>query len=253
MFFQRIMPPMRLFYGMEISTRRIYLWTLKTQPALWELSTDWQSVSACPLFTQVGRPAFLDYNGPVLDGLGKVPLPSDFNSMGQDEQRRAKTLHQPQSLHNLYLVRCLQRNETAFQAIQGQNSLRHQVSVVPGLVLMDYEPLLSRLLRDVQKEWASIVGMTADGSPVTPFPLQFSQEEIRQQEQDGELWAQGVELMNTFVSANECFKHWDGRVSEVDYEQARTELDEGVQRFLDREARNEKERREWLEALPFVD
>ncbi|KAE8409110.1 phosphotransferase enzyme family protein [Aspergillus pseudonomiae] len=191
---------------------------------------DWQSVSACPLFMQVGRPAFLHYNGPVPEDLGKVPLPPNFDSMGPDEQRKAKALHRAQTLHNLYVVRCLQVNETIFQAIQKQNTLRHQVSVVPGLVLMDYEPLLNSLLRDVEKEWPSI-----------------------QQDQDGELWAQGVELMDAFVGDTGCFKHWDGRVSDVDYEKSRTELDEGVKRFLDREARDDEECREWLKALPFVD
>lgn len=215
---------------------------------------DWQSVSACPLFMQVGRPAFLDYNGPVPEDLGKVPLPPNFDTMDPDEQRKAKALHRAQTLHNLYLVRCLQVNETVFQAIQSQNTLRHQVSVVPGLVLMDYEPLLNDLLRDVGKEWEHIIGAGGDdSSPGMPFPLQFSDYEIRQQEQDGELWAQGVELMNAFVDDTGCFKHWDGRVSSVDYEKSRRELDEGVKRFLDREARNEEERREWLEALPFVD
>ncbi|PYI27434.1 phosphotransferase enzyme family protein [Aspergillus indologenus CBS 114.80] len=215
---------------------------------------DWQSVSACPLFMQVGRPAFLDYPGPVPKNLEKIPLPPGFDSMGPDEQQRAKALHLAQSLHNLYLVRCLQRNETVFHAIRGQDTLRHQVSVVPGLVLMDYEPLLSSLLTDVKKEWAHIVGDGADGSaPRTPFPLRFSNEELRQWEEDGELWAQGVKLMDAFVADTGCFKHWDGRVSDVEYDQAKKELDEGVTRFLDREARNVEERREWLNALPFVD
>ncbi|PLB55863.1 phosphotransferase enzyme family protein [Aspergillus steynii IBT 23096] len=209
---------------------------------------DWQSVSACPLFMQVGRPAFLDYNGPVPENLGKVPLPQNLNSMGPDEQQKAKALHLAQSLHNLYLVRHLQANKTVFQAIQGQNTLRHQISMVPGLVLMDYEPLLNSLLKDVEKEWAQIVG-----SPQTPFPLQFSDEEVQQWAVDGELWAQGVGLMDVFVSDTGCFKHWDGRVSDGDYEKSRKELDEGVKRFLDREARNDAERREWLKALPFVD
>ncbi|OJJ37807.1 hypothetical protein ASPWEDRAFT_171269 [Aspergillus wentii DTO 134E9] len=193
---------------------------------------DWQSVSACPIFIQVGRPAFLDYN---------------------DEQRKAKDLHRAQTLHNLYLVRCLQHNETVFEAIQGQNTLRHQVSVVPGLALMDYEPLLNTLLRDVEKEWGRIVGVGEDGRSATPFPLQYSEGEIQQQERDGELWAQGVELMDTFVADTGCLKHWDGRVSDVDYEKSKRELDEGVKRFLDREARNPEEQREWLEALVFVD
>lgn len=59
--------------------------------------------------------------------------------------------------------------------------------------------------------------------------------------------------MNAFVDDTGCFKHWDGRVSSADYEKSRRELDEGVRRFLEREDRNEEERREWLKALPFVD
>ncbi|PYH95616.1 phosphotransferase enzyme family protein [Aspergillus ellipticus CBS 707.79] len=201
---------------------------------------DWQSVSACPLFIQVGRPAFLDYNGPVPEGLGKVPLPSNFDSMGPDEQREAKALHLAQTLHNLYLVRCLQTNEP--------------VSVVPGLVLMDYEPLLGNLLRDVEKDWTQIVAVGEDGSlPGRTFPLQFSDVELQQQERDGELWAQGVALMEAFVGDTGWFKHWDGRVSDADYERSRKELDEGVKRFLDREAKKDDERHQWLKALVFVD
>ncbi|KAJ5585281.1 phosphotransferase enzyme family protein [Penicillium hispanicum] len=214
---------------------------------------DWQSVSACPLFMQAGRPAFLDYNGPVPESLGKVPLPPNFDSMDPDEQRKAKALHRAQTLHNLYLIRCLQVNEPVFQAIQGQNTLRHQVSVVSGLVLMDYEPLLNSLLRDVEKEWAHIAGRGDGSSSGTPFPLQLSNKEIQQQEQDGELWAHGVKLMDAFVGDTGCFKHWDGRVSDADYERSRRELDEGVKRFLDREARNDEEQMEWLKALSFMD
>jgi hypothetical protein len=53
---------------------------------------------------------------------------------------------------------------------------------------MDYEPLLNDLLRDVEKEGAHIIGAWGDSSsPGMPFPSQFSNYEIRLQEQDGEL------------------------------------------------------------------
>lgn len=55
---------------------------------------DWQSVSACPLFMQVRRPAFLDYNGPPPKELGLVHLPENFDSMTPDEQQKAKALHE---------------------------------------------------------------------------------------------------------------------------------------------------------------
>ena len=118
---------------------------------------------------------------------------------------------------------------------------------------MDYEPCLNNLLRDVEKEWSDIVGVGPDGLPLVPFPLQLSAVEVQQQEQDEELWAQGVELMNEFISDTGGFKHWDGRVSSADYELLKRQLDEGIERFLKCEPRNEEERKEWLKVLPFVD
>ncbi|RFU32166.1 hypothetical protein B7463_g4187, partial [Scytalidium lignicola] len=84
-------------------------------------------------------------------------------------------------------------------------------------------------------------------------PLHFSAAEIEQQEEDEKLWAQGVELMDTFISDAGGFKHWDGRVSDEDYETLKAQLASGIERFLDREAKNAEERAAWLRALPFVD
>lgn len=92
---------------------------------------------------------------------------------------------------------------------------------------MDYEPSLSSLLRDVEKEWSKIVDVGSDGLPLAPCPLQFSAAEV-QQERDEELWAQDVELMNNFISDTGCFKHWDGRVSHADYELSKRQLAEGI-------------------------
>ncbi|KAH9210302.1 phosphotransferase enzyme family protein [Leptodontidium sp. 2 PMI_412] len=214
---------------------------------------DWQSVSASPLFTQVTRPGFLDFNGPNPEELGKVSLPDNFNTLSPDEQREAKALHQAQTLHNLYIAQSYQQNPEAFLAMQQRDSLRHQVTVVPGTVLMDYEPYLNHLLRDVEKEWPKVVGTGSDGLPIMPCPLHFSAAEIKQQEKDEELWALGVNLMNTFISDAGGFKYWDGRVSNEDYETLKDQLASGIERFLDREARNAEERVAWLKALPFVD
>ena len=214
---------------------------------------DWQSVSACPLFMQVTRPGFLDYDGPAPDGLRKASLPANIDSMTSEKQRRAKALRQAQTLHNLYLARTCQVNPEAFQAMQSQDTLRHQVSVTPGLTLMDYEPSLTSLLRDAKKEWPSIVGKGSDTMPMVPCPLHFSVAEVQEQERDEEMWARGVEPMNGFASDTGCFMYWDGRFSYADYESSKKQLAEGVERSLNREARSAEEREAWLRALPFID
>jgi hypothetical protein len=101
---------------------------------------------------QVTRRGFLDFNGPNPEELGKVSLPDNFNTLSADEQRKAKALHQAQTLHNLYMARFLQQNSEAFLAMRQRDSLRHQVTVVPSTVLMDYEPYLNHLLRNIEKE-----------------------------------------------------------------------------------------------------
>ena len=55
---------------------------------------------------QVTRPAFLDFNGPVPEELGKVSLPQNFETLSPDDQREAKALQQAHALHNLYMARC---------------------------------------------------------------------------------------------------------------------------------------------------
>ncbi|DAA78663.1 TPA_exp: Uncharacterized protein A8136_2448 [Trichophyton benhamiae CBS 112371] len=178
---------------------------------------DWQSASACPLFMQVTRPAFLDYNGPTPKELGRVSLPPNFDSMSAEEQVEAKALYHSQTLHNLYLALTVRSNPTTFQAIQGH------------------------------------IGVAADGKPSIPCPLDFSATDVEQQERDVELWAHGVELMNEFIKDTGAFKHWDGRVETADYDLSIRQLFEGIDKFLDREAKNEEERAAWLRALLFID
>ena len=148
---------------------------------------DWQSVSASPLFMQVTRPAFLDFNGSVPEELGKVSLPQNFETLSPDDQREAKALQQAQTLHNLYMARCYLQNPEAFLAMQQKDTLHHQVTVVPGRTLMDYEPYLDHLLRDVEQEWPKIVGLGPDGNPLIPCPLRFSTAEIKEQEENEKL------------------------------------------------------------------
>ncbi|PGH06196.1 hypothetical protein AJ79_06584 [Helicocarpus griseus UAMH5409] len=214
---------------------------------------DWQSVSAYPLFMQVTLPAFLNYNGPPPKDMSKVPLPANYDSMGRDEQKKAKELQNAQILLSIYLVRSFQGNTDAFQAMKGKDTLRHRVSVTPGLTFMDYEPCLDFYLKDVKTEWPNIVGVGIDGLPLKPCPLQFSAAELEQKERAEDLWAQGVKLMDDFIDDTGAFKHWDGRVTHAEYELAKKQLDEGVERFLNREARKKEERKAWLKVLPFVD
>ncbi|KAH7377277.1 hypothetical protein BKA66DRAFT_551002 [Pyrenochaeta sp. MPI-SDFR-AT-0127] len=97
---------------------------------------DWQTISASPLFMQVTRPGFLDFNGP--EEPGKVSLPENFDRLSLNGQREAKALQQAQTLHNIYMAQCYRQNPQVFLAMQQKGSSRHRVTIVPGTILLDY-------------------------------------------------------------------------------------------------------------------
>ncbi|KLJ06002.1 hypothetical protein EMPG_09301 [Blastomyces silverae] len=216
--------PMHQFYGTAICICKMFLSIPKSQPISWVSLTGNLSVSV-HFSCKAHAPVSWITMAWLLRNCGKSVSLRTLTQMTPHlhEQQKAKALHQAQTLHNLYLARSCQVNTEAFQAMQGQDSLRHKISVVPGLTLTDYEPCLSSLLRDVEREWSKIVGVGSDGLPLVPCPLQFSAAEVQQQEQDEELWARDVELMNNFISDTGCYKHLDGRVSDADYELSKRE------------------------------
>ena len=138
-------------------------------------------------FHAAQTPCIPGFNGPVPEELGKVSLPQNFETLSPDDQREAKALQQAQTLHNLYMARCYQQNPEAFLAMQQKDTLRHQVTVVPGTTLMDFEPYLDHLLKDVEQAWPKIVGLGPDGNPLIPCPLRFSTAEIKEQEENEKL------------------------------------------------------------------
>jgi hypothetical protein len=53
---------------------------------------DWQSVSASPLFMQVTRSAFLDFDGPIPKELGKVSPPPELRNIVSRRPTRGEGL-----------------------------------------------------------------------------------------------------------------------------------------------------------------
>lgn len=212
---------------------------------------DWQSTHIAPLFLQVRHPALLDYEGPTPEKLEPPPLPSNFDELTAEQQLEAKQLRVLQTLYILYDVDMLRMFKPAGRALRGQGTLKSRITGLAGSIFTDGEPIvLGGLIRAVD-EWNTVVGANAEGSPLTPCPLSFSEEERRQQKEDEVKWAQGVELKAEMISQLGAYNGWDGWVKHQEYQLMKSRLAECHERFLDRMATTNKERKQWAEAWPF--
>ena len=214
---------------------------------------DWQSVHLSPFFLQARHPALIEFNGPIPEGLGRIELPENFDEMSADQQKEAKMLRSAQSLYKLYEVDLLQRNKSIFRALQYRETLAGKITGLAGSLFSDGEPIVNGMLMAVEKEWLNIVGPGPDGQPSVPCPLVFSAQERTLQSEHEAQWVRGVELMEAVLEQLGAFRGWDGWVNHADYELMEAKLEKCLEDFLDREAKSDAQRTEWIKAWPFAE
>ncbi|KAM5454159.1 hypothetical protein McanCB49686_004467 [Microsporum canis] len=87
---------------------------------------DWQAVHIAPLFLQVRRPAFLDFDGPIPERLKLPRLPENFDELSLEEQVCAKRLRNKQALYVLYKIELLQQYRTAESALHKAERIKQR-------------------------------------------------------------------------------------------------------------------------------
>ena len=97
------------------------------------------------------------------------------------------------------------------------------------------------------------MGAGPDGQPSVPCPLAFTDAEITRQQEEYEKWASGVELKAQVLQEMGAYSGWDGWIKHRLCDDMRRQLENTFQRFLDREARSDEERAEWIRAWPLQD
>ena len=208
---------------------------------------DWQSISVSPLFLQARHPSLIEFEGPIPEGFGPIELPSDFDQMNEEAQLQAKNLRAAQSLWKIYEILMLQQCPDIAHALQFRDTLYFQMTGLAGSIFSDGEPMLQGMLIQLRDEWATRV------KPPTPCPLSFGPEERAEQKRLAESWSKSVELMAEVLTEIGVYQGWDGWVNHSNYDMYKERLAESRKRFLDRQAKNEDERRQWEQVWPFQD
>jgi hypothetical protein len=129
-------------------------------------------------------------------------------------------------------------------ALRLQESLRGRITGLAGSIASDGEPVLLGMLIRLQDEWDASVGAC---------PLSSSAEDQTQQHHLETSWRQGVELMHEVLTEIGAYQGWDGWVNHEEYPVYKQRLARCRESFLNRYAKNEDERRQWIQAWPFED
>lgn len=208
---------------------------------------DWQAISVSPLFLQARHPSLIEFEGPIPEGLGPIDLPNGFDQMSEEAQLQAKNLRAAQSLWKIYEILMLQQCPDIAHALQFRDTLSFQTTGLAGSIFSDGEPMLQGMLIQLQDEWATRV------KPSTPCPLAFSPKNRAEQQHLAESWSKSVELMAEVLTEICVYQGWDGWVNHSNYDMYKERLAGCRKKFLDRQAKNEEERRRWEQMWPFQD
>ncbi|KAM5444027.1 Phosphotransferase enzyme [Microsporum ferrugineum] len=205
---------------------------------------DWQNSHIAPLFDQATHPAFLDYNGPRLEGLTVPSLPENFEELNGDAKKRAKELLVAQTLYKYYDLFSASMNVPVYQALRYQETLQGEIISLVGMLLNDGEPAVQGLLIKLASRWNQLR---------VPCPLEYSPEAIQHHQALEEKWAEGMALMDDVLeSLGGAIRGWDGWVSHEEYEPLKKKCALVKQQFIEHFAGNDKKTAEaWEMAWPF--
>ncbi|KAG4439211.1 hypothetical protein IFR05_005302 [Cadophora sp. M221] len=188
---------------------------------------DWQAVNVSPLFLQARHPSLIEFEGPIPEGFEPITLPGDFEDMSEEAQHQAKNLRAAQSLYKLYEILMLRQCPEIAHALHFRDTLPGQITGLASSVFSDGEPILQGILIRLHDE--------------------------TQQQRLEASWSEGVELKHEILTEIDAYQGWDGWVNHTNYSVYKERLARCRENFLDRYAKTEEERSQWIQAWPFDD
>ncbi|KAF2235720.1 hypothetical protein EV356DRAFT_522818 [Viridothelium virens] len=193
---------------------------------------DWQDTWAGPLFLQARHPRLIDYNGEVM-----LKLPENYTALeDEDEKMRVRTQVEKSIVLWTYETETKMANPILYDILhiyQGRTR-RDTVEFSANTWDGDIIPFRQCLIR-IARHWNEI-------NKEVPCPIEFTDEEIRAHQRDGEGWNENADFWDSLQG----LAYRDGWTSNENYDQALemfAELREHGLQKLSGEERLEFERR----------
>ncbi|KAJ9665342.1 hypothetical protein H2201_004634 [Coniosporium apollinis] len=160
---------------------------------------DWQGIQLAPLFDHTLQPAFLNYDGPEVEGLEQPALPDNLDALPATERRAAIKLYHDSSLVGASRILTHKKSEPLYRALEFQNSHSAYLLLIFRNLFEIGEAQFRWNILTLEDRWADLPGVRALENPA--FPLSFSAAECEEIETDVNGADVGIQVMETVREA----------------------------------------------------
>ncbi|RDW93617.1 uncharacterized protein DSM5745_00939 [Aspergillus mulundensis] len=231
----------------------------ETNPSKITSIIDWQAVPISPLFLTAHHPSLIEYDGPQLEGFTKPVLPSNLDTLNPEAKKAAKQLFLAQSLWLTYEIEVQRNAPQLLRVFRYRETLPGQILGLIGSIFDDGEPYVQSVLAEIAqgRTWKQTIADNAEEAGQQPSvadcPLQYSERELADQQKQLQKWSRDIERKAQVLDEIGAYTGWNGAVPLSDYEEVGGRLEAAKVRFLEREARDENEKKAWEAVWPFQD
>jgi len=197
---------------------------------------DWQSTCILPLFDHTMIPGFLDYDGPVMQGMERPKPPPLPKSMDLKDKASALKLYDERILASGYKHMVKTNIKPVFDAVM------YEESEISGVLSA------SRNLFEVGEAYC-LGSITA----LQNSPVQFSEAELTEIQEDMERTAASMNAMKVIKDALGPLFPEKGCVRSDQYDDSKAALRRVKHQVVEDFSRSAEDRRIWEEVWPFDD
>ena len=206
---------------------------------------DWQSVQIMPLFDHALDPDFIGYEGPdVGEDLEPPKISKEVDNLNPPDRAIAIKQYYTKCLMVAWRTVVKAKNPAQYSAIQFRGSKSGHLGQLVRNVAVLGEAHARALLLDLRDEWLQM-------SSGQEFPLDFSEEEVTEIENDVQDADLGIKIMGTIKERLGDLWPEKGLIEQENYEVVMTELRAIKTELMDALVKNESDREIFLKYWPF--
>ena len=206
---------------------------------------DWQAVEVAPLFNQVRRPYFLDYEGPPISNLQPPTPPEDPAQLDP----ATKALHLQMKLSVAYKTILHDQNPGLFRVLKYLETPSFELLLLARDLLVDGEALYLAEVVKLEKIWEELPGVQE--SIDAPFPFDFSNEEKAEIAADARSAVCGMDLVQGVKERVNKFVPKCGIVQNDQNDESRDALRQMKEKVIGTYANVGDSKQAWQDSWPF--
>lgn len=210
---------------------------------------DWQSVSLAPLFDHTIQPGLLDHVGFSAQGTEIPPSPEDSEFFSEAEEAAATSLWYDKCLVIAFRIWVRETDKAVYGALTFSKTEAH-APLTLGRRLFEHEgALFLGSVANLQHQWDEIASIKDLGNP--PFPIRFSDDKIREIEENAGAAKGAMEGMNKIKKALGDLFPEKGAVGHHRYDAAKEVLKRVKEQTFGHFVRTDNQRQAWERHWPF--